>query len=60
MIKTNKYTYVPPSVGSRYLEGQYKLMRELKSGDTLYIQDFKLIGPDGAYKTLLNFEFIIK
>jgi len=60
LTKDDNYETENPSPSAAFTETQRKQMAKLKSGDTVYIQDIKAIGPDGIERQLGNCIFTIQ
>jgi hypothetical protein len=60
IVIKDKFENTIPSNSSSFTQDQYALMKKLKKGDTLYIEDIRAIGPSGEIRDLGTCEFIIK
>jgi hypothetical protein len=59
VIKNKEQMKESPSMSYRFTEAQYKMLRDLKSGDKVIIQDIMAKGPDGKIRNIPPLEFII-
>ncbi len=53
------FVRVVPTKGNKITEKQYELIKSISTGQRLYFEDIKAVGPDGAIRQLPSLSFII-